>query len=270
MNYAQILTPEYALFYCRVNPGVDIYVGRQYVVEFDYGMDMAELIEYGDLQKGVKNFRIPGFRIIRAFGDTDIKRTQSHCKVAKEAQAALKELLQKDKVRAKIVHCRMSLDRNRLFVRYCAKSSLNLNRYAEPLRRKFNASVNFWQIGARDECRLIGCIGTCGRQSCCSSWQKRESVVTLKMAKTQGIPLNPASLNGTCNRLKCCLKYENHVYEEAGTGLPENGAKVICTSFDNKKGVIINRDILRKKLVVRTRDGKFMTVAADEVTLVKK
>jgi len=270
MNLAQIRTPEYALFYCRVNPCIDILLGRLYVVEFDYGIDVAEAIEYGDLQKGLKNFRIPGFCIIRSVNKYDVQKTKDHLSIAQKAETKLKQLLSADKINAKVVHSRLSLDGKRLFFRYFAKSPLSLSRYVTPIQREFNADVNLWQVGVREETRLIGCIGSCGRQSCCCSWQRRECSVNLKMAKTQGIPLNPASLNGTCNRLKCCLKYENHVYEEAGSGMPENGTRVVCTNYDNVKGVIINRDILRKKLIVRTSDGKFLNVSSAEIAIDKK
>ncbi len=267
MNLAQIVTPEYALFYCRVNPGVGIEIGERYVVDFDYGMDEAEVIEYGDLQKDVKDFRIPGFRVERLLNAIDRSKIEANQIIAGHAEAKFNELLQSDHAHVKLVHTRLSLDGRRIFFRYFAKNPVNLSRLIEPIQRRFNADVNLWQIGVRDECRLIGCIGCCGRQSCCSSWQKRECSVNLRMAKTQGIPLNPASLNGTCNRLKCCLRYENHVYEEAGATLPENGTKVICTAHDNAKGTIINRDILRGRVVVKTFDGKFLTLQAAEVAV---
>ena len=267
MNLAQIRTPEYALFYCRVNPGIDIHLGRQYVVEFDFGMDEAEVIEYGELQRDKKHFRIPGFCITRTLNTNDLKQIKANFRVARQAEEKFKELLVKESVRAKVVHTRLSLDGSRLFFRYFSKGAMNLSRFIAPIEQEFNTDVNLWQIGVRDESRLVGCIGHCGREACCSSWQKRECMVNLRMAKTQGIPLNPASLNGTCNRLKCCLKYENHVYEEAGAGMPDNGAKVVCPDYDNAKGVIINRDILRGRLVIRTRDGQFLTLPADEVTV---
>jgi len=270
MNLAQIRTPEYALFYCRVNPGVDIQPGGRYVVEFDYGMDEAEVIEYGELKKDVKDFRTPGFRVERRLNAADLRKIEANQRVATQAEAKFQELLRSAPVQVKLVHTRLSLDGRRIFFRYFAKSPVNLNRFAEPIQRCFNADVNIWQIGVRDECRLTGCIGCCGRQSCCSSWQKRECSVNLRMAKTQGIPLNPASLNGTCNRLKCCLKYENHVYAEAGADLPDNGTLVSCSAYDNLKGIIINRDILRGRVVVKTQDGRFLTLPAAEVAVVRQ
>jgi cell fate regulator YaaT (PSP1 superfamily) len=174
-----------------------------------------------------------------------------------------------DEMYVKIVKTRFSLDRRRLFFRYIAKAPLNLTRFIDPIQSMLNCGVNLWQVGVRDECRLIGCIGSCGRQSCCSSWQKHDCPVNLKMAKNQGIALNPSSLNGTCNRLKCCLQYENHIYEEAGAGIPAIGVKVSCPGYENVKGTIIKRDVLRGRVVVRDSEGKFMTVSVEEVEIIK-
>ncbi|MDD2599490.1 MAG: regulatory iron-sulfur-containing complex subunit RicT [Kiritimatiellae bacterium] len=266
MNLAHIMTPEHALFYCRVNPGVKVRPGDRYVVDFDYGLDEAEVVEHGDFLRDSKDFRIPGFNIERPLNASDLHKIELNQKLAKQAEAQLREELISAHIRVKIVHTRLSLDGGRIFFRYASKNAVNLTRFADTIQSKFNVDVNIWQVGARDECRLTGCIGCCGRPSCCSSWQKREYPVNLRMAKTQGMPLGPATLNGTCNRLKCCLLHENHVYEEAGANMPENGTRVICPAHDNVKGVIINRDILRGRVVVKTVDGKFLSLAADELS----
>lgn len=267
MNLARIRTPEYALFYCRIGNGRDIHVGRDYVIEFDYGIDYSEMIEFGELQKKNTTLRIPGFRLVRPVNDHDLENIRQNLEIAKEVRSEINNMLSNSHVQAKIVHVRMSLDQRRIFIRYFAKSPMNLQKFCKPLEQNYHATVNLWQVGVRDETRLIGCIGHCGREACCCSWMKHECAVNLKMAKSQGIPLNPASLNGTCNRLKCCLRYENSVYEEAGAKLPGIGSSVRCASHDNFEGIIINRDILRARLVLRSRQGKFLTVDAADVTV---
>jgi len=271
MKYAQIQTPEYSVFYSRINQGVDVHPGHKYVVEFDYGLDVSEVLKRVDIPKETKNFRIPGFRIIRAVNANDLHKIESNKIFEDQAYAYFRELLDddEDEMYVKIVKTRFSLDRRRLFFRYIAKAPLNLTRFIDPIQSMLNCGVNLWQVGVRDECRLIGCIGSCGRQSCCSSWQKRDCPVNLKMAKNQGIALNPGSLNGSCNRLKCCLQYENHIYEEAGIGIPAIGVKVICPGRGNVKGTIIKRDVLRGRVVVRDSEGKFMTIPFEEVEIIK-
>ncbi|MFO7936551.1 MAG: regulatory iron-sulfur-containing complex subunit RicT [Kiritimatiellia bacterium] len=270
MNVARVRTPEYALFYCRVGTGIDIALGRDYVVEFDYGFDYAELIEFGSLEKIIEDRRIPGFKVVRALSDKENKTVSYNRNLAEEIRNEFCEILRRAQVEAKIVHVRTSLDRRRIFIRYFAKMPLNLNKFTRPLEKRHGgASVNLWQVGVRNEARLIGCLGQCGREACCCSWMKHEGTVNLKMAKNQGIPLNPASLNGTCNRLKCCFRYENSVYEEAVARLPALGTSVVCEVHDDFKGRIINRDILRAKLVVRSPEGKILTVDASDVKITK-
>ena len=230
MNLARIRTPEYALFYCRVGSGLDIQLGCDYVIEFYYGLDYSILIEYGDLQKNNKKLRIPGFRIVRVLNEHDRKNIKGNLGIARKIRKEFIETLENESTQAKVVHVRLSLDRRRIFIRYFARSPLNLQRFVKPLEQEHHATVNLWQVGVRDETRLIGCIGHCGREACCCSWMKKECSVNLRMAKSQGIPLNPASLNGTCNRLKCCFMFENRVYEEAGAKLPEIGTNVICAN----------------------------------------
>lgn len=267
MDLARIRTPEYALFYCRAGQGLDICLGGDYVVEFDYGVDYAELIEFGDLKRKKKDLRIPGFRVVRLLNNQERKDIECNLEEADQIRREFTDTLNSRNMRAKIVHVRLSLDKRRIFIRYYARSPLSLQMYTKALEKKYRANINLWQVGVRDETRLTGCIGHCGREACCCSWMKHDSFVNLKMAKNQDIPLNPASLNGTCNRLKCCFKYEDHVYEEAGAKLPQVGTFVICAEQDNFEGVIINRDILRGRLVLRSRKGKFLTVEAGKVKI---
>ncbi len=270
MQLARIRTPEYTLFFSRVSSGIDICLGRDYIVEFDFGLDHAELIEYGDLQNKYNESKIPGFRIVRPLNTQDEECIDQNKLLARKIEDAFKEQIRNSHVRVKTVYVRCSFDQRRVFIRYFAKNPLNIQRFAETIERDFKISVNLWQIGPRDETRLIGCIGHCGRAACCCSWIRHDCPVNLKMAKNQGISLNPASLNGTCNRLKCCFRFENDVYEKAAEGMPRLGATVICRSHDNFKGVIINRDVLQAKVVLRSADGKFMTVDVAECVVAVK
>ena len=267
MNLSRIRTPEYALFFCRVPNELDIFLGRDYIVEFDYGLDHAEVIEFGDLLNKYKETKIPGFRIIRLVGDQDRQFIEENQRLADKLRLDLMKQLEIKRIATKLVHVRVSFDQRRAFIRYFSKAPINLQESVEPLAKLYRISFNLWQVGLRDDARLIGCIGHCGREACCCSWMKQEYPVNLRMAKNQGIPLNPSSLNGTCSRLKCCLRFENEIYEQAAAKLPRLGATVICRSHDDFKGVIINRDILQARLVLKSQDGRFLTVDASDAEL---
>ncbi len=267
MNLARIRTPEYALFFCRVGSGMDIHIGREYAVEFDYGMDHAELIEFGELQEHYDDLKIPGFRLARPLTEQDRICIGTNREMAEKIRREFAKELDENRFDSKVVHVRVSLDQRRIFIRYYARTPLNLHHLSAPLGERYQATVNLWQIGLREETQLVGCIGHCGREACCCSWMKHECPVNLKMAKNQGVPLNPAALNGTCNRLKCCFRFESEVYDEAAAKLPKLGLTVLCRTHDDFEGVIINRDILRGRLVLRSRSGRFLTVDAADAAV---
>ena len=117
------------------------------------------------------------------------------------------------------------------------------------------ARIEFRQVGNRDECALLGGIGPCGRAFCCCSWQRYFNPVNIRMAKMQEMPLTPTTINGACDRLKCCLRFEYEQYVEAGEGLPSYGTTV---EGEGIRGEVVGRDVLRGILTVRTDDGCFL------------
>ena len=109
------------------------------------------------------------------------------------------------------------------------------------------------QIGVRDEARLLGGFGHCGRQLCCVSFLKNFEPVTIKIAKEQGLPLNPPKISGLCGRLMCCLSYEHHVYKELSKGLPREGERI---NIPEGKGKVINVNSLKRSVIIETEDGR--------------
>jgi len=113
--------------------------------------------------------------------------------------------------------------------------------------------VEVKQIGARDETKVTGGMGPCGRELCCSSWLQEFQPVSVKMAKEQGLSLNPAKLAGMCGRLKCCLRYEFQTYVELRRGLPKVGARVSSVKGD---GTIVRQNVLRQTVVLRRAEDE--------------
>lgn len=141
------------------------------------------------------------------------------------------------------------------------------------IQRDFKTHVDLWQVGIRDETALLGCLGACGRAACCCTWQKQFEPVNVLMAKSQEMSLNPVTLNGTCGRLKCCLRFEYGQYCEYGQRLPPLRSVVTFPAADEtrpgvggEEGLVIGRDILRGRLTVKTRDGRYLTVSGEAVT----
>ena len=124
------------------------------------------------------------------------------------------------------------------------------------------ARIEMKSLGVRDAAKSVGGMGVCGRPLCCKSWMKDFNVVTVKMAKTQRLALNPWAISGTCGRLKCCLKHEFDSYKQAGDKFPKDGARVTCSAGC---GCIWDKDILRERVKVRLDDGRILAVPLAEV-----
>jgi len=267
---ARIRMPENGVFVCRVSPALSLMPGDTCQVELDYGLDVGVVLElFGINENPSDNEKAPAFRVVRKKVDEDEKRIEENAALAEKAKHAFALSVSREKGNVKLLHIRFSYGRERLFIRYVAQMPVDLRRFVGQLQRDFKTHVDLWQVGVRDEAALIGCLGPCGRSVCCCSWQNQFQPVNVRMAKAQEMSLNPVSINGSCGRLKCCLKFEYEQYRDAGEHLPESGSVVSCAEYENVEGLVVGRDVMRGRLTVRTRDGRFLTVSAASITVVQ-
>ncbi|MGH6833402.1 MAG: PSP1 domain-containing protein [Methyloceanibacter sp.] len=150
----------------------------------------------------------------------------------------------------------------RLLVYFTSDDRIDLRDFLREVGSATNARIELRQIGARDEAKMIGGIGSCGLELCCSTWLPEMVPVSIKMAKDQGLVLNPTKVSGQCGRLKCCLVYEQATYAEMRKGLPKLGKRVI-TAFG--EGRVVEVDVLRQRIRVATGPGEHHVLTADEV-----
>jgi cell fate regulator YaaT (PSP1 superfamily) len=143
---------------------------------------------------------------------------------------------------------------------------VDFREFVRDLANRLRMRIEMKQIGARDETKLVGGLGPCGRELCCSSWLREFHAVSLKMAKEQELSLNPSKLAGMCGRLKCCLRYEYETYLEIRRSLPRVGDKVMCVKGD---GVVVRQVPLRESVVLR-RDDDGTEVEATLEDLVRR
>ncbi len=203
---AQVVMPEKGLFLvrCMCAPPPS---GAQVVVSLDYGEDVGIVTESGAFDPGRHGSRIPGFQLVRLKDPEDDAILAANEKLSlamrttfvKSAVAAVPDL--------RVPYARLSFARTRLFLRFVSGAPRpDLSKPIAELRRLFGVSVNAWQMGPRDEVSVMGGLGPCGRACCCATWQKRyPSQLTVDRFRGE----NPANLNGTCGRFKCCLVFEN-------------------------------------------------------------
>jgi len=150
----------------------------------------------------------------------------------------------------------------RLLVYFTAEDRIDLRDFLRELGSATGARIELRQIGARDEAKMVGGIGSCGQELCCTTWLPEMVPVSIKMAKDQGLVLNPTKVSGQCGRLKCCLVYEQATYAELRKGLPKLGKRVIT---EMGEGRVVEVDVLRRRVRVTTGPGEFHVLEADQV-----
>ena len=223
------------------------------IIETNHGVDNG-VVEEG---VGGRGEGLPPASWVRHATPVDLQHIASNKAAAKEALGRISDRICGANIRFKALEAHYSLNRDRLAVLFGGDEELDL-------RRLFTLiPVN---IKARVECAILGGIGPCGRVFCCSSWQKFFNPVNIRMAKVQEMPLTPASINGGCQWLKCCLRFEYEQYCDAAKGLPFYGTLV---EGDEARGVVVGRDVLRGILTIRTDDGRYLRLPFAELRVVR-
>ncbi|MEI6219084.1 MAG: regulatory iron-sulfur-containing complex subunit RicT [bacterium] len=167
------------------------------------------------------------------------------------------------KLNMRIISVRHSFDRKVVTIAYTSEERIQFRDLLKDLSTELNARIEMKQIGIRDAAGVIGGMGVCGRKLCCSSWLHEFAAVSVRMAKTQRLSLNPNTISGMCGRLKCCLRYENETYSELGSRLPRDGSIISCPGG---KGCVIEKNILAQKVKVRFEDDRIQEFDISELT----
>ena len=164
--------------------------------------------------------------IKRLAGEKELEKYYDICAKEKEAFFKCKELIAARSIEMNLVDCEYSFDLRKLTFYFTADGRVDFRELVKDLAYAFRTRIELRQIGSRDQAKLVGGIGMCGRELCCCSFLNRFAPVNLKLARSQGLSLNPGKLNGACGRLMCCLQFEKEAYDDAHRRLPEPGARV--------------------------------------------
>jgi cell fate regulator YaaT (PSP1 superfamily) len=194
----------------------------------------------------------------RATAADTLEKQRCHTR-SQEALKRCREKVAEYGLPMKIVHAEYGFEGKRLLFFFSAEKRVDFRDLVKDLAKVFRTRIELRQIGVRDEARLVGGMGRCGRPLCCSAWLSDFSPVSIKMAKQQGLPLNPMEISGLCGRLLCCLAYEHDFYQETKAKLPKKGKKVQTAQG---LGTVKAINILTESVTVELRDG-----VATEVTL---
>ena len=185
----------------------------------------------------------------------------------KEADALLKakELVNKYDLQMKLVDAEYTLDGSKVIINFTCEDRVDFRDLVKDLASALKSRIELRQIGIRDQAKIVGAIGNCGKECCCKMYLSDFDKVSIKMAKTQNLSLNPTKISGVCGRLMCCLSYENEYYSEMVSKMPKLNSKV---KTKDGVGTVVYNDILKEKINVKfvSEDSvKIVTYEIDEV-----
>ena len=231
--------------------GLEINKGDDVIVE------TAKGLEYGECAKG--NSMVADDAVVKPLRSvvrlaTEDDRQSALARKAKEKEAFdhCQKKIAESGLEMKLVGVEYSFEGNRILFFFTSEGRVDFRELVKDLAAEFRARIELRQIGVRDEAKILGGLGVCGRAFCCSQFLSEFHPVSIKMAKVQGLSLNPTKISGTCGRLMCCLKYEDIAYEELVKKAPKVDAFVETPSG---KGTVINVNLLRSNAKVRLEDG---------------
>ena len=238
-------------------PGkLDIHAGMHVIVETARGVEMGTVMTE---PKGVSEEEViqPLKPVIRIATEADEKTVAKNREKEKDAFRICLEKIAKHKLDMKLVEAEYTFDNNKLLFYFTADGRIDFRELVKDLAAVFRTRIELRQIGVRDETKIMGGIGICGRALCCNTYLSEFAPVSIKMAKEQNLSLNPTKISGVCGRLMCCLKNEEETYEVLNSKLPGIGDTV--TTADGLRGEVHSVNVLRqtvKVIVVVDKDEK--------------
>lgn len=216
-------------------------------------VETARGIEYGSVVQGIREVAddkviMPLKSVIRIATEEDDKKAIENNEKEKKAFKICKEKIAKQGLEMKLIETEYTFDNNKVLFYFTADGRIDFRELVKDLASVFKTRIELRQVGVRDETKMLGGIGICGRPLCCNTYLSEFIPVSIKMAKEQSLSLNPTKISGICGRLMCCLKNEQEAYEELNSNLPDIGEKV--KTFDGFKGEVVSVNVLRQKVKI--------------------
>ncbi|MDX1494667.1 MAG: regulatory iron-sulfur-containing complex subunit RicT, partial [Longimicrobiales bacterium] len=230
--------------------GLDLRPGQHVIVQADRGEDLGEVTAVGAIAErkcssssGGCATPTPDHAVVRHAREDEVSRLADLRKDEERVRTETRKLVTRHGLKMKVTEAEWQFDRNKLIIYFTAEKRVDFRQLVRDLARTFRARIELKQIGVRDEAALLGGVGRCGRELCCSTWLPELKPVSLQLAKDQRLSLNPAQISGCCGRLMCCLMYEHNTYVQARRRFPKEG-KILRTDRGEEK--VVGVDIWRE------------------------
>ena len=245
---------------------LDLKKGDHVIVETAVG------VEYGEValeKKQVTDDQVkkPVKEIMRKANEKDDKKYAENQEKEKKAFQTCKEKIKKHGLEMKLIKVEYTFDGKKIMFYFTADGRVDFRELVKDLASVFRTRIELRQVGVRDEAKLIGGIGMCGRELCCSTFLPSFAPVTIKMAKEQNLSLNPTKISGICGRLMCCLKNEQESYEYLNSNLPDVGEKV--KTFDGFEGEVSSVNVIKQEVKIVVEEDEDREIKTYNVSELK-
>ena len=245
--------------------GLTLEVGRKVIVETVRGLEIGDVVIANRMVEEEKCY-MPLSPVIRAATPEDIKRDEENERKEKEALKICEEKVRKRNPEMTLIDAEYTFDNSKIIFNFVAEGRVDFRELLKDLAAAFKTRIELRQIGVRDETKVVGGLGMCGRKVCCSQFLSEFSPVSVKMAKDQSLSTNPQKISGACGKLICCLNFEQNAYEDAYKTMPRVGQQVKTPDGD---GVVTESNILVEKVRVKfDRDGQITQKVYDKKDIV--
>ncbi|MBQ9016043.1 MAG: stage 0 sporulation family protein [Firmicutes bacterium] len=221
--------------------------GDHVIVETARGLEYGT-VAMGNRQVSEEEIVSPLKDIVRIATEADGQKHLQNLEKRSRAMQLCQEKIDAHKLEMKLVDVEYTFDNSKVVFYFTADGRVDFRELVKDLAAVFRMRIELRQIGVRDEAKMLGGVGSCGRGLCCHTWLREFEPVSIKMAKVQNLSLNPTKISGICGRLMCCLKYENDLYSKLKKGMPNTGERV---KTPDGRAVVVDTNILES--TVRTR-----------------
>ena len=244
------------------DPGKENFrVGTQVVVESDNGAQTGTIASNKIPNITNNKGKVP--RILRTFNENDLQAQTRKKQTEQRAKELCQQIINKLKIKMNLSRVNHISQEKKIVFFFTAEGRVDFRQLIKELVSNLKQRIEMKQMGIRDEARAIKGYGVCGETLCCSTFLEEFTPVTIRMAKDQGLALNPSKISGACGRLMCCLQYEHQTYKELSQSMPKLGRNI---QTPKGLGKVIQRNILKQTVLVRLEDESILTYSIEELS----
>lgn len=230
--------------------GKTVQIGEKVIVETQNGNEIGIIVQ-SNHQVDDNDLVLPLKKMLRSATEKDIKKQEENKNKAKDAFKTCEKLIEQHKLEMKLVDVEYAFDGGKIVFFFTSDGRVDFRELVKDLAAKFHTRIELRQIGVRDEAKMMGGLGICGQPYCCKRFLNDFEPVSIKMAKDQGLSLNPTKISGSCGRLMCCLKYEEDAYSYLSSITPRIGSVV---KTENGIGTVTDVNLASGNLYVKLND----------------